>query len=228
MKDFWQKEGRSASTHHMAFMSESGPGRLSQVRTSDVLPRALPRGNTWESPVTAPRSRGVCTGLEKERQERLIRVREWSLPQSLIKLPSPTSYLQRCRGIWFLCYFIQNRHNVKFTTLIILSIQFSGCKYFDITVQLSSPSTSRTLHHPKPKKKPSTLKNNFLLSSHTQTLETTVLFSVFMNLPIVGGWCRWNHVYLLLYLWLISFSITSLKIIHALVHIRISSLLKVE
>lgn len=89
----------------------------------------------------------------RERQERWIRVREWSLPQSLIKLLSPTSYLQRCRETWFLCYFIQNRHNVKFTTSIILNIRFSGSKYFHVTMQLLSPSTSRTFHYPKQKKR---------------------------------------------------------------------------
>ena len=136
----------------------------------------------------------------RERQERWIRVREWSLPQSLIKLLSPTSYLQRCRETWFLCYFIQNRHNVKFTTSIILNIRFSGSKYFHVTMQLLSPSTSRTFHYPKQKKekKPSTLKNKRVLIHPDPGNHCSIL--CLYESAIVGGSCKWGHIYLLFYL----------------------------
>ena len=74
----------------------------------------------------------------------------------------------------------------------LVSYSFSGIKYIHIVVQPSPLSVSRALSscktetlHP--------LKNNYPIPSPPQALETTILFSVSMNLTALNTSCKWNH-----------------------------------
>lgn len=72
--------------------------------------------------------------------------------------------------------------NIKWTTLIIISVPFSGIKYTHVVVQPSPPSVSRTLFIFL-NQTLSPLKSNSILF-YPQPLVTTIPRSVSMNLTV--------------------------------------------
>lgn len=113
---------------------------------------------------------------------------------------------------------------IKFTTLTILCVQFSGVKCIHIAVlplPLSIPRTSQTcISHP--------LNNN----SHSPALSSWQLpfcFLFLLSLTVLGTSCQQTPTISIYFCnWLISLSIMSLKFIHIVVCVLILFLLRLN